>query len=135
MTKSAYGWLLPWLHIKNKIKHWFWTYLQTQSDFHTIWLLSFIENIVYTPHSIIDENLSMNPGSLFCFVCPSDISQTMALHATLLVSSESSEWIGVHWLGLRLFGAMVWKVLIIESFSQWKLNKIETAFFGKPSAS
>jgi hypothetical protein len=68
----------------------------------------------------------MNRGSLFCFVYPSDISQTMALHATLLVSSESSEWIAVHWLSLRLFGAMVWKLLIIESFSQWKLNKIET---------
>jgi hypothetical protein len=24
------------------------------------------------------------------------------------------------------FGAMVWKLLIIEQFSQWKLNKIET---------
>jgi hypothetical protein len=32
----------------------------------------------------------------------------------------------VHWLGLRLFGATMWKLLIIESFSQWKLNKIET---------
>jgi hypothetical protein len=28
-------------------------------------------------------------------------------------------------LGLRLFGAMVWKLLIIEPFSQGKLNKIE----------
>jgi hypothetical protein len=39
-----------------------------------------------------------------------------------LVSSESSQWIVVHWLGLRLFGAMVWKLLIIEPFSQWKLE-------------
>jgi len=28
-------------------------------------------------------------------------------------------------IGLRLFGATVWKPLIIESFSQWKLNIIE----------
>jgi len=32
----------------------------------------------------------------------------------------------VHWLGLRLFGATMWKLLVIEPFSQWKLNKIET---------
>jgi hypothetical protein len=40
---------------------------------------------------------------------------------------ESSWWvIRVHWLGLRLFGAMVWKLsMIIEPFSQWKLNKIK----------
>jgi hypothetical protein len=28
-------------------------------------------------------------------------------------------------LGLRLFGSMVWKLLIIEPFFQGKLNKIE----------
>jgi hypothetical protein len=32
---------------------------------------------------------------------------------------------GVHWLGLRLFGATKWKLLIIEPFSQWKPDKIE----------
>ncbi len=47
----------------------------------------------------------------------------MAFHATLLVSLESSWWVGVHKLGLRLFGATVWT--IIEPLSQWKLNKIE----------
>ncbi len=70
----------------------------------------------------------MKQGNLFCFVllCHVQISQTMMLHAGLLVSSESSQWIVVHWLGLKLFGAMVWKLLIIEPFSQWKLNKFET---------
>ncbi len=29
-------------------------------------------------------------------------------------------------LGLRLFGTTLWKLLIIEPFSQWKLNKIKT---------
>jgi hypothetical protein len=63
--------------------------------------------------------------SLFCF-CHSEISQTTtAHHVALLVSWESSRWLGVHRLGLRLFGATVWKLLIIESFSQWKLNKIK----------
>jgi hypothetical protein len=32
----------------------------------------------------------------------------------------------VHRLGLRLFGATMWKLLIIEPFSEQKLNKIET---------
>jgi len=58
----------------------------------------------------------------FCFV----ISQTMMLHVTLLVSLESSQRVGVHRLGLRLLGAMVWKLLIIEPFFKWKLNKTET---------
>jgi hypothetical protein len=48
-------------------------------------------------------------------------------------------------LGSRLFGATVWKRLIIEAFFQGKLNKIETELYwnlggilgvvGKPSAS
>ncbi len=41
------------------------------------------------------------------------------------MSKGASTW-SQHWLDLRLFGAMVWKLLIIEPFSQWKLKKIET---------
>jgi hypothetical protein len=37
----------------------------------------------------------------------------------------SPRFVGVHQLDLRLFGTMVWKLWIIESFSQWKLNKIK----------
>jgi len=51
-----------------------------------------------------------------------EISQTMELHAMLLVSLQSSQWVRVHQLGLRLFVAVVWKLLIIESFSQCELN-------------
>jgi len=71
-------------------------------------------------------NLSMKQGSLFCFVCHVEIFQIIVLHIALLVSLESCQWVGVHWFGLRFFGAMVWKLLIIEPFSPWKLNKIET---------
>jgi hypothetical protein len=35
----------------------------------------------------------------------------------------------MHRLGLRLFGPMVWKLLIIDPFSQRKLNKIEIKNF------
>ncbi len=63
---------------------------------------------------------------LFYFVSHAKISQTTMLHVTLLVSLESSQWIRLHWLGLRLFGTKVWKLLIIELFSKWKPNKIET---------
>jgi hypothetical protein len=38
---------------------------------------------------------------------------------------ESSWWVRVHQLGLRLLGLWLWKPLIIELFSQLKLNKIE----------
>jgi hypothetical protein len=51
----------------------------------------------------------------------------------------------MHRLGLGLFGPMVWKLLIIDPFSQRKLNKIEIKNFigfqgilgvgGKPLAS
>jgi len=50
----------------------------------------------------------------------------MVLHVVLLVSSESYLWVRMHQLGLRLFGAMVWKLLIIEPFFIWKLNTIKT---------
>jgi len=55
-----------------------------------------------------------------------EIFQIMALHVVFLVSSESSRRMGVHQFGLRFFGVMVWKLLIIEPFSQWKLYKIKT---------
>jgi hypothetical protein len=65
-------------------------------------------------------------GSLF-LLCHSQISQTTAC---LMVRSwylwKAIEWLGSHPLGLRLFGAMVWKLSIIESFFQWKLNKLQT---------
>jgi hypothetical protein len=57
--------------------------------------------------------------------CHAKISRAMALHVMLLVSLENSWWIGVCQLGLRLFGATMWKLLIIEWFFQRKLNKIE----------
>jgi hypothetical protein len=49
----------------------------------------------------------MKQGSLFCFVCHTDSSQTTVLQVALLVSIESSWWVRVHQLGLRLFEAMV----------------------------
>jgi hypothetical protein len=49
----------------------------------------------------------MKQGSLFCFVYHTDSSQTTALHVAFLVSMESSWWVRVHQLGLRLFEAMV----------------------------
>lgn len=65
----------------------------------------------------------MKQGSLFCFVCQIEISQTIALHAALFVFLKISQWIKVHQLGLKLFGVMVWKLLIIKPFFQWKVNK------------
>jgi hypothetical protein len=65
-------------------------------------------------------------SKVVCFVCHVEISQPMVLHAMLLVSSKISQWIEVHRLGLRLFGATMWKPLIIEPFFEWKLIKIKT---------
>jgi hypothetical protein len=68
----------------------------------------------------------MKQGSLLCFVCHAETSQTMALHVAFLISSESSWWVEVHQFGLRLFEATMWKLLIIEPFFQSKSNRIET---------
>jgi hypothetical protein len=60
-------------------------------------------------------------GSMFCFcLLQWDLSNHKA-SCHVLVSWESSRWVvWVQWLGLRLFGATGWKILIIGSFSQWK---------------
>ncbi len=67
---------------------------------------------------------------LFCLSCWGLPNQgaschTLGIFAKLSMSKGASTW-SQHWLDLRLFGATVWKLLIIEPFSQWKLNKIET---------
>ncbi len=64
---------------------------------------------------------SMKQGSLFCYV---QIFQTKTCRA-LGIFGKLSMSIWVHWLRLRLFGALLWNLLIIEPFflSQWKINK------------
>jgi hypothetical protein len=59
---------------------------------------------------------------LFCFVCQVEISQTtmnctMAVHGTLFGIIRKL-WMSCTNFGLRLFGGRVWKLLIIEPFSQ-----------------
>jgi hypothetical protein len=44
---------------------------------------------------------------LFCFVCTYEIHQTGMLQIVLLVSLESSEGGGVHWLGFMAFGLVL----------------------------
>jgi hypothetical protein len=63
-------------------------------------------------------NLSIKQGSLFCFVlfCLPRWDLPNCGAYMLLASSESSRWVRVNWLGLRLFGATVWKLLIINPF-------------------
>jgi len=68
--------------------------------------------------------LSMKQGSLFCFVLSHwDVPHHSASRWALGIFSW---WVWVHWLGLRLFGATMWKLLIIEPFSEWNLNKTQT---------
>jgi hypothetical protein len=72
------------------------------------------------------ENITTSIYCVFCFVFHTKISQITTLHVVFLISLESSWWMRVHWLCLRLFGATMWKLLIIEPFFQSKLIKIET---------
>jgi hypothetical protein len=106
----------------------FWTLRLTVPNSPITYNLSnFITGCRSLGDKIIEVLLYLwNKCSLFCFVSHAEISQTTTFHGALLVSLESSRWIGVHYLGLRLFGAIMWKPLIIEPFFRWKLNKIET---------
>jgi hypothetical protein len=73
-----------------------------------------IKQINYIFLGLVVYNLFMKQGSLFCLVCHVDMSQTIMFQAMLLVSLESFQWVGVHQFGLRLFGVLVWNLLIIE---------------------
>jgi len=57
---------------------------------------------------------------MFCFILffHAEISQTMMFHATLFVFLKNLLWARVHQLGLKLFGAIMWKLLIIEPHFQ-----------------
>ncbi len=82
-----------------------------------------------TDFDLIDNtfvHLSMKQGSLFCFVLSSWDLLNCSTSCHSLGIFRKLWWVGVHWLGLRLIGAMVWKLLLVEPFSQWKLNRIET---------
>jgi hypothetical protein len=66
-------------------------------------------------------------SSIFRKLLMSSDATTWFDHAVLSVSSESFWWVAVQQLGLKLFVGMVWKLLlIIEPYSQWKLDKIQT---------
>jgi hypothetical protein len=60
------------------------------------------------------SNLSMREGSLFVLFCTYEIHQTEMLQIAFLVSLESSQGGGVHWLGSMSFGLAVQKFLNIE---------------------
>jgi hypothetical protein len=81
-----------------------------------LWLVKWVEIIIYLWSKVI----------FFVLFCHAKISQIMALHVTLLISLQSFQWVGVHQVCLTLFGTTVWKLYIIEPFSQWKLNQIKT---------
>ncbi len=68
------------------------------------------------------DHIYLCSKQLFCHI---EISQTIVIHVELVVSLESCTWVWVHQFGLKLFWVMVWKLLIIAPFCQWKWHKIE----------
>jgi hypothetical protein len=100
--------------VKQPKKWWFF------NDFHWLYL-------IFSFFLVIPSSLSMKQDSLFCFGrLRSPKPWCFMLHPWYLWKALD-EW-GVHRFGLRLFGAMMWKLsmIIIESFSQWKLYKIKS---------
>jgi hypothetical protein len=62
----------------------------------------------------------MKQGSLFCFVlfCHAENHGASCCALDIYGKLSMSGVGGAHCLGLRLFGVMVWKLLVVESFSQ-----------------
>jgi hypothetical protein len=75
---------------------------------------------------LLENTISMKKqGSLFCFVMvifrPTHSCRALGIFRKLWLSKgASSTWFE------RLFGATVWKLLIIDPFSQWKINQIKS---------
>ncbi len=86
-----------------------------------------IQDRVFFSH-LITTHLSMKQQGSFVLLCHTLRSPKPrgASWCTLGYLWKAIEWVGLHPLGFRLFGATMWKLLIIESFFQWKLNKIQT---------
>ncbi len=61
---------------------------------------------------------------LFCFVCHTRSPKSHASCCALYIYGKllTSK---VHWLGLKLLGVTIWKLLIIESIFQWKQKKLK----------
>jgi hypothetical protein len=70
------------------------------------------------------SNNEAKQGSLFGFVTLISPKPWHFMLCSWNLWKALNEW-GAHQLGLRLFGAWMWKLLIIESFSQCKLYEIE----------
>jgi hypothetical protein len=56
----------------------------------------------------------MKQGSLLVLFCTNEINRTGMLQTVFLVSLESSQIGGLHWLGSMMFGLVVQKFLNIE---------------------
>ncbi len=68
--------------------------------------------------------VSIDESSLFiCFVCHVEISQTTMPLAMLLVPLESTQRVGVHWVGFVMFQPTLEKLLNIEPFFKKILKK------------
>jgi hypothetical protein len=65
----------------------------------------------------------MKEGNLFCFILfwHAEISQTMILHAALLVSLESSQWVG----GAPTWFKTAWSYGV-EAIDYWTIFQMKT---------
>ncbi len=79
--------------------------------------------VLFVSWDLPSHDVSCDAHYIFETFFDVEISQATTLHMVLIVSLKHFQWwwLWVHQLGLRLFGVYVWKLLIIEPFSQWKL--------------
>jgi hypothetical protein len=122
--------LLNWIHIL-RLK-----LFGNLFTFSTWWkhIFSFVQNsntFGCWKSKLINREIwkSISEGKVVCFVLFCLSSWDLPNHGAsrhMLGIFRKILMSRVHRLGLRLFGATVWKLLIIEPFFQWKLNKIGT---------
>jgi hypothetical protein len=105
-----FEWILL-LEIQKNCKNWVWNGKSAEPSIKNLGIFNFknVKNkeFVHTwVNSTSSTSLSMKQSN-FCFVCRTKISHTMVLHFRLLSCLEISRRVGVHRLGLRLFGATI----------------------------
>jgi hypothetical protein len=67
--------------------------------------------------------ISIYESSLFiCFVCHVEISQTIVPLAMLLVPLESTQWMGVHWVGFCNVSTYIGEVIEYWTIFFWKIH-------------
>jgi hypothetical protein len=104
------------MNISNNIRVW------CASGGIYLWWSKVVCFVLFVNWDLPSHNVSCDAHYIFETLFDVAISQATTLHVVLIVVSSKHFWwwLWVHQLGLRLFGVIVWMLLIIEPFFSTK---------------